>query len=116
MSSSQTSNDVAARLDAAIDEALDRRGGIDTEIGDLLVDLLSQGRSSLFERWTCEDEKCPGRPQWDKDLAGETWNAIHEAIERQWVDIARQEIRTRVLAFLEQHPEAQLRSEALAAA
>lgn len=54
-------------IQAAVDMAGKKHAtGIEKAIDDWLYDVL---HGALWQRWSCEDERCPARPEYDKALS-----------------------------------------------
>lgn len=94
----------ASALDvgAWVERALDRKG---LDSGDLVFELLDHGP---IKRWTCSDENCPARPDWDKalsDLLSKMGNELDNEIHR----VTTKTLVKGLTAFLAEHPDTPLR-------
>ncbi len=61
-----------------------------------------------WERWSCEDEDCPARPDWDRALA-EATTALRDDLEREVDALIRQRLADFARQFQAEHPEAVIR-------
>lgn len=100
-----------ATIDKWVDEALDRLPAT-ASVEDLSQHVVSEFLSAQgpFERWPCDSDDCPSRPEWDRAL-DDVYSTAGDEIERLWLDATHTVLRAAITGFLEQHPEAKLRAE-----
>jgi hypothetical protein len=98
-----------------IRDALDKTGTHDPDDAvNEWAGWLFTGPGGPFQRWECDDEKCPGRPEWDKALS-DVYERVTADIAAAWVESGVRRFESAIRAFLIEHPEASLTTAKVAA-
>lgn len=106
---------IAPVTDAVLDEWIEtaaHHGGMATDVSDAVytwLGALLDSDVSPFTRWTCNDDNCPGRPEWDKAVS-EFYNRVGEKLSNDLDDQFRRVMRKELKTFIANHPDLPLKS------
>lgn len=95
-------------IEEVVEAGFNGRGGGRTPYMDLdnaVSDWTSEVFDKTFERWPCDDDDCPARPAWDKELS-EMWGTFTASLNRSVERTIRSRLVKAMHAFAEAHPEA----------
>ena len=102
-----TEQEITEAIEAAYKDRGRLGGSPMQEIESAVTAWTSDLTRLLWQRWPCDDEKCPARPAWDHRLDALQYDSdLQSSLEMECVDLIRRRLREMVLAFSAEHPEA----------